>query len=172
MTFSIRTTIRALLVPDHRISCRTKLWRQVLENLERRGEHRHESGVFLLGQENGERMEIKDAIYYDELDPEAYSTGVCVLHGNAFAKLWAICREHALTVIADVHTHPGSAVQSPQDRTNPMVARPGHVAIIVSHYAQASVAQSAVRIYEYRGNHIWDDRSKKFSRFFYTGFWS
>src|SRR5207249_1582462 len=78
MTFSIRTTIRALLVPDHRISCRTKLWRQVLENLERRGEHRHESGVFLLGQENGERMEIKDAIYYDELDPEAYSTGVCV----------------------------------------------------------------------------------------------
>ena len=172
MTFSIRTTIRALLVPDHRISCPPRFWRQVLENLERRGEHRHESGVFLLGQENRERIEIKDAIYYDELDPAAYSTGVCVLDGNAFAKLWAICRERGLTVAADAHTHPGYAAQSSQDRTNPMVARLGHVAIIVPHYAQAPVAHSAVRIYEYRGDHIWDDRSKKFSRFFYTGFWS
>ncbi len=173
MNLSIRTIIRALLVPDHRISCRRKFWRKVLNELERRGERRHESGVFLLGQEKHGRLEVKDAIYYDELDPEAYSTGVCVLYGDAFANLWAICRERGLTVVADAHTHPGYAGQSSQDRNNPMVARSGHVAIIVPRYAQAPIVHSELRIYEYLGEHAWKDRSGKFTRrFFYTGFWS
>src|SRR6185295_4503414 len=155
MNFSIRKIIRALLVPDHRISCGRELWRHVLNQLERRGEGNHESGVFLLGQENGGRLEVKDAVFYDELDDHAYSTGVCVLDGDAFAKLWAICRERGLTVIADAHTHPGFACQSSQDRTNPMIARSGHVAIIVPRYAKTPVLQSELGIYEYCGQHIW-----------------
>lgn len=173
MNFSIRTIIRALLAPNHRITCRRKFWRDVLNELQQRGEGRHESGVFLLGQENRGRLEVKDAIYYDELDPEAYSTGVCVLHGDAFAKLWALCRERGLTVVADAHTHPGYACQSPQDRTNPMVARTGHVAIIVPRYAQSPVVHSELGIYEYCGKHTWKDQNGKFGgSFFYTGFWS
>jgi hypothetical protein len=125
MTLSIRTIIRGLLVPDHRISCRRKFWMQILKELDRRGEGRHEAGVFLLGKEKGGRLEVKDTVYYEELDPHAYSTGVCVLHGDSFAKLWAICRERRLTVVADAHTHRLAALQSEDDRTNPMVARSG-----------------------------------------------
>jgi hypothetical protein len=173
MTLSIRTIIRALSARKHRISCRRKFWAEVLNELDRRGEKRHEAGVFLLGAEKGGRLEVKDAIYYDELDSNAYSTGVCVLYGDAFAKLWAICRERHLTVVADAHTHRFAAIQSREDRTNPMVARTGHVAIIVPRYAQPPVVQSELGIYEYSGEHTWKHRAgKQAKQFFYTGFWA
>ena len=62
----------------------------------------------MLGDKTNSRLRVRDVVYYDELDPNAYSTGVCVLHGEAFAKLWTICRRRQLTVVGDVHTHPGS----------------------------------------------------------------
>ncbi|HYJ89299.1 MAG TPA: hypothetical protein VEW46_24765 [Pyrinomonadaceae bacterium] len=173
MNLSIRTTIRALLAPDHRISCGRKFWKHVLNELEQRGEGRHEAGVFLLGEENRGRLAVKDAVYYDELDPNAYSTGVCVLYGDAFAKLWAICRERSLTVVADAHTHRFAGVQSREDRTNPMVARSGHIAVIVPRYADPPVLHSELGIYEYSGEHTWKNRAgKQAKRFFYTGFWA
>lgn len=173
MNFSIRTIIRALLAPDHRISCSRDLWNRILRELERRTEGRHESGAFLLGRVVHGRREVADAIYYEELDPEAYSTGACVLRGDAFATLWRVCRERGLTVVADVHTHPGLAFQSHQDRTNPMVARLGHVAIIVPRYARGQVVHSELGIYEYRGEYEWNERSGKSGKaFFYIGYWS
>lgn len=118
-------------------------------------------------------MKSWDVIYYDDLDRTAYATGVCVLHGDAFAKLWQLCRTKGLTVVGDIHTHPGATFQSHSDRTNPMVARDGHVAIIVANFAAAPVNQKDLGIYEYRGNHTWTDRSpRKANGFLYTGFWS
>jgi hypothetical protein len=173
MTFSIRTTIRALAAPEHRISCPQRIWRRVIEELNRRGEGSHEAGVFLLGVERRGRLEVKDMVFYDELDPSAYDTGVCVLHGDAFAILWALCRERDLTVVADAHTHGGAALQSHADRTNPMVARAGHVAIIVPHLARPPVKHPALGVYEYCGEHKWTNRSGTSSkRFFYVGLWS
>jgi hypothetical protein len=173
MTFSIRATIRAWWVPKHRVNCPPELWRRTVGELERRGGHRHEAGVFLLGRETHGRHLVTDVVYYDDLDPHAYDTGVCVLHGVAFAKLWALCRERKLTVAADVHTHPGPAFQSPSDRTNPMVARAGHVAVIVPNFGAWPIRRGALGVYEYRGQHQWIDHTHPRTRcFFYTGFWS
>jgi proteasome lid subunit RPN8/RPN11 len=173
MTFSIKAIIRAFVAPSHRLRCKPSLWRALLSELDRRGERRHEAGAFLLGPETSGRREVTDVIFYDDLDPAAYSSGVCVLHAPAFSKLWAACRERGLTVVADVHTHPGLALQSGSDRTNPMVAQPGHIAIIVPDYAVAPVRPPALGIYEYRGQHAWFDRSPRVRRgFLYTGFWS
>jgi proteasome lid subunit RPN8/RPN11 len=173
MSFSIKAIIRAWLAPDHRVSCPSRYWKRLVGELERRGGHEHEAGAFLLGSERRGRYEVRDAVFYDDLDPDAYATGVCVLHGDAFAKLWELCREKKLTVVADVHTHPGGAAQSPTDRANPMVARAGHVAIIVPNYASWPLAPADLGVYEYRGQHQWTDRSAAGSkRFFYTGFWS
>lgn len=173
MNFSIKATIRAWLAPKHRLSCRFDLWKRTVAELERRGNHEHEAGVFLLGLERGGRLEVIDGVYYDELDSNAYSTGVCVLHSGAFAKLWSICREKKLTVVADVHTHPGGARQSQSDRKNPMVARAGHIAIIVPDFATWPIPANALEIYEYCGQHEWHDRGgAKAQAYFYTGFWS
>jgi proteasome lid subunit RPN8/RPN11 len=173
MSFSIKAIIRAWLSPEHGLSCPTNYWRQIVAELERRGGHRHEAGVFLLGIERNGRREVSGAIFYDELDPHAYDTGACVLHGDAFAKLWALCREKKLTVVADVHTHPGVALQSHSDKENPMVARAGHIAIIIPNFARWPVPADCLGIYQYRGEHIWNDLSPPRSRdFFYIGYWS
>ncbi|HUO88161.1 MAG TPA: Mov34/MPN/PAD-1 family protein [Rhizomicrobium sp.] len=173
MSFSIKATIRALVAPDHRITCNARLWRQIVRELERRGRRRHESGAFLLGQEVNGRREVTDTVYYDELDANAYASGVCALRGDAFAKLWAECRKRKLTVVADIHTHGGAAYQSSSDKANPMVARHGHVAIIVPEFAAWPIQAERLGIYEYRGQHEWTDRTHpKARRFLYTGFWS
>ena len=90
----------------------------------------------------------------------------------AFARLWTLCRERKLTVIGDVHTHPGPAHQSGLDRTNPMVARAEHVAIIVPNFAASPIDLDRLGIYEYRGNHRWLNRSSRNAdRFLYAGIW-
>ena len=173
MTFSIKMIIRACAAPRHRLSCHAELWAGVTRQLERRGEERHEAGVFLLGYATPKHRRVVDTVYYDELDPDAYSSGVCILYAPAFAKLWAICRERKLTVVADVHTHKGAANQSASDKANPMVARDGHVAIIVPNFAVTPVPMEKLGIYEYRGGHTWRDCSPRTVRgYFYSGIWS
>lgn len=173
MSFSIKATIRAWWAPEHRVSCRTELWNQLLGQLYARSHGWHESGAFLLGTERDGRREVREAIFYDELDPMAYSSGVCVLHGPAFARLWAMCRERKLGVVADVHTHARQAFQSNADRTNPMVATAGHIAIIVPDFASGPNLKERMKVFEYRGQHAWTDRSPGTAKdFVYTGFWS
>ncbi|MGE3637364.1 MAG: hypothetical protein AB7G28_02315 [Pirellulales bacterium] len=173
LNFSIKAAIRALVAPDHRINCRTSLWRTIVAELRKRGHGQHESGAFLLGTEAGKRMNITDVVFYDDLDPDAYASGICVLHGDAFAKLWQLCRERRKTIVADIHTHPGTAFQSPSDIANPMVAQPGHIAIIVPYFAASPVHAEHLGIYEYRGRHQWINRTYPMTHhFLYTGFWS
>jgi hypothetical protein len=173
MTFSIKATIRAWWAPEHRLSCQYARWKNIVAELERRGGRQHEAGAFMLGIERHGRFEIADAVFYDDLDPNAYATGVCVLHGDAFAKLWGICRQRKLSVVADVHTHPDVGFQSLSDKANPMVARAGHIAIILPNFARWPIAQDRTGVYEYRGDHEWSDRSPtRTPRYFYTGFWS
>ena len=173
MNFSIRAIIRAFVAPRHRLRCPKRTWRGVVAELERRGRRRHESGAFLLGVEHGKQREVREAVFYDDLDPHAYDSGVCILHGDAFAKLWAICREKKLTVVADAHTHPGPAFQSSSDKANPMIARSGHIAIIIPEFARWPIRAGQLGIYEYCGQHDWIDRhAAKAPGYFYTGLWS
>jgi proteasome lid subunit RPN8/RPN11 len=84
-----------------------------------------------------------------------------------------MCREKKLTVVADVHTHGGPGFQSDSDIANPMVARAGHIAIIVPNFARWPINQAELGVYEYSGEHAWIDRRPiRTPRFFYTGFWS
>jgi hypothetical protein len=172
MGFSLKAIIRAFAAPDCRLRCSPQLWRGIVSELERRGEARHEAGVFLLGVDDAEQKEVRQAVYYDDLDPHAYDSGVCVLHGDAFARLWSLCREKNLTVVADAHTHPGAAYQSQSDRTNPMVARAGHIAIIVPEFARWPIRPGELGVYEYAGDHVWHDRRSAAARYFYRGFWA
>lgn len=173
MTFSIKATMRGWWAPEHRLTCPAILWRQIVSELHRRGERWHEAGAFLLGVEKNGRREVRSAVYYDDLDSNAYSTGVCVLYGDAFSELWGRCRAERLTIVADVHTHPDTGFQSHADKTNPMVARAGHVAIILPDFARWPIRESRMGVYEYQGQHEWINRSPdRAQNFFYTGFWS
>lgn len=168
MISSIKAIIRAWLAPRAGLVCPGPLWREIVAELERRGEASHEAGAFLLGTVSSRGRKVSAVVYYDELDPTAYSSGVCILTAPSFAALWAICRERGLAVVADVHTHPDAGFQSWSDRTNPMIAREGHVALILPYFGRWPIDQARMGIYVYRGDHEWIDRSPSTQRGFFS----
>lgn len=172
MNFSIRATIQALVAPDHWMSCPGKLWVAGLKELRRRGEGRRESGVFLLGTEKRGKRRIRRFVYYDDLDPCCLDRGIVVFDGSGYGPLWQMCRDSGMRVVADIHTHPRSPIQSGADRMHPMVAIQGHIALIVPDFASRVVKPHELGIYEYEGGHRWREHSgKRAGKFFYIGMW-
>lgn len=143
------------MLPEPSLCLNKTLWLEVTSELHRRTEGFHESGAFLLGRRNGTEREATAAIYYDDLDPHAYDSGICVLHADAFGRLWDQCADRSIAVVADVHVHPHGAWQSLSDRQNPMIARLGHLALILPRMAKPPVRRWSVGLYEYLGDHNW-----------------
>ena len=168
----IQRIIRGFAAPKHTISCSTKLWNEGLAELRRRTEGCHESGAFLLGEDDGTRRRVTRFVYYDDLDPHSLDSGIVIFDGSGYGPLWQICRETGLKVVADVHVHPGIARQSNSDRTNPMIATKGHIAFIVPDFAERAFGPSELGVYQYKGSHSWDDYcGTPAEDFFYVGFW-
>jgi proteasome lid subunit RPN8/RPN11 len=140
-------------IPRHR-------WRRLVRDLAARGQGRRESGAFLLARQPDARR-VSDWIPFDELDPDALN-GAISIRGEAFTRLWKLCAQREMRVIADVHTHPGSGVaQSPVDSANPMVARQGHVAIILPRFAAGRPRPGETGVHVYRGDRTWESHFER-----------
>ena len=114
-----------------------------------------EAGAFLLGQQQKRKRRVLKAVYFDDLDPGCL-VGNIHIKGHGFSKLWDVCENEGLRVLADVHTHPGTRVaQSTIDRENPMIASIGHLALIVPEYATRPVMAHEVGVHEYQGDKGW-----------------
>lgn len=151
---------------DPNLSISRPLWQALLGELHRRTGERHESGAFLLGHADEQGRRVDQVVYYDDLDPHAYRTGVVVMHAASFGPLWDLCRSSGLSVVADIHVHPKGAWQSLTDRDNPMIALSGHLALIVPFFARPPVRLESLGFFEYRGSHRWLELSgKRISRF-------
>jgi hypothetical protein len=126
-----------------------------MRELERRGRGVRESGAFLLAGQSEHPRHVIDFIPFDELDPHALN-GAISIRGEAFGRLWDICAQRRLRVVADVHTHPGSGVrQSIIDRRNPMIAVAGHFGIIVPRFAQGRPEPRESGVHVYQGDRTW-----------------
>jgi proteasome lid subunit RPN8/RPN11 len=166
-------SISRLIKRRSRLRIRSDLWDELIAELGRRGQGRRESGAFLLAAADGDRRRVVRVVYLDDLDPTCLN-GAISFRGPAYGKLWALCRREQLTVVADVHTHPGRCVrQSPIDRANPMIAEAGHVALIVPEFAQGAVAPGDVGIHLYHGDHRWTSLfGRGAKRALYIGRWA
>lgn len=133
-----------------------ELWGGLMAHLREQGRGIRESGAFLLGQNSlGVRL-VTGFLPYEELQADALHEDYVSLSSASFSKLWAICSEHGITVVGDVHTHRFGPQQSRSDRANPMVAIAGHVALIVPRFAQGQVHVEEVGVHIYFGNHQWE----------------
>lgn len=171
MNFSIAQTMRLLLAPRHELSCSWLVWRKLIKNLRNRGVNSsRESGAFLIGYRVDNRVRIVDFILYDDLDPHCLDSGIVRFDGRYFSDLWAICKSRKLTVVADVHVHPGGEQQSRSDRSHPMISRSGHLALIIPNFAKRA-KRSTVGVYRYLGNKDWESIPHSLrSSFFHIGF--
>ncbi len=156
MNFSIAPTIRRLFAPRHELSCSWFLWRRLVTKLRERGRAcSRESGAFLLGQRREGSARIVDFILYDDLDPQALDSGIVRFDGRYFGDLWDICKRRDLSVVADVHVHPGTSSQSDSDQDHPMISRAGHVALVLPNFARSPIRTETIGMYRYLGGKRW-----------------
>lgn len=155
MSYSTRGITSPPRLHEH-VSCAAPTWRRLLRGLRARGQGVRESGAFLLGTREHDLVEIVDFILYDDLDPHVLDSGIIRFDGRYFGALWERCRDAGLEVVADVHTHPGAAYQSPSDQAHPMIACAGHVALIIPNFAMPPVHIREVGIYRYLGSKKWE----------------
>ncbi len=132
-----------------------ELWGGLMDHLRNQGRCVRESGAFLLGRINSSGRHVTGFLPYEELQADALQEDYVSLSSASFSKLWAICQEHGLSVVADIHTHRLGPQQSHSDKTNPMVALAGHVAIIVPRFAQGKIQLNDIGVHVYCGNHQW-----------------
>ncbi len=108
---------------------------------------------------------------YDDIDPACLDTGIVRFDGRHFGKLWSLCAEKGLRVVADVHVHPGGAGQSASDRAYPMIAQAGHIALILPRFAKPPLPRRDVGLYCYLGGKRWNAVPAGERRsFFHIGF--
>jgi hypothetical protein len=163
--------MRRLIAPQHELSCSWPVWLRLMLGLRQRGRFVRESGAFLLGVEENGRRRITDFALYDDIDPHALDTGIVHLDGRHFGKVWDLCRLRGLTVVADVHTHPGGSGQSDSDQVHPIIARAGHIALIVPRFAALPITRTELGIYRYLGARRWQAvPTNRHRDFFHIGF--
>jgi proteasome lid subunit RPN8/RPN11 len=156
MNFFKAAIMQCLFAPRCELRCSLWIWWRLMSGLRQRGcGCSRESGAFLLGRRQNGMAQIVDFVLYDDLDPNCLSTGIVRFDGRYFGRLWEICKQRSLIVIADVHTHPGASDQSHSDRNHPMISRVGHIALIVPRFAVIPVRRSEIGMYRYQGAKLW-----------------
>ena len=165
------TLLRRILGHRPKLVCAPGVWRAGVEELHKRTGGRCESGAFLLGRTNGRTRRIEQFLFYDDVDPNCFRNGIVEFDGRKFGRVWERCRDEQLTVVADVHVHPGLYRQSSTDKYNPMIAEVGHLAIIIPNFAGRKIMPGCIGIYEYSGSREWLDHSRQGKKTFHIGWW-
>lgn len=143
---------------NQRIEIPRLLWMRLVGEIRARGRGQRESGAFLMGKKEAASRGVVSYFCYDDLDPKALTHGIVEFHRRGFSKLWDICKDRGLQVLADVHTHPGKDVrQSATDKENPMLPVRGHVALILPRFGKTSLwSLEPVGIHRFTGGRQWE----------------
>jgi proteasome lid subunit RPN8/RPN11 len=141
-------------MPDHKLEISGLIWKQLISDLARTGRGIKESGAFLLGSMAPNRT-VTEYLLYSDIAPDSQHVNYVLLRGRHMAKVWDICEQKGLRVVADIHTHPGVPIQSTSDRENPIVSIKGHIALIVPNFAQGVVLPSSLGFHEFQGQGVW-----------------
>ena len=153
---SIGRWIRLIWPRSPKIEFDAALWLNMVDELGKRSLNgSRESGAFLLVPKDQFANYVTNVAYYDDLDPKCLNGNIHVTP-VAFGRLSDICEDENLRVIADVHTHPSTAIrQSCTDRDNPMFAIDGHFALILPDYGTRRIEQCEVGVHQYLGEQGW-----------------
>lgn len=131
-------------------------WIRLIRGLRKRGAGHRESGAFLVAPAGSQK--IVRIVFYDEIDPHAFDSGIIELRGIAHVQLNKILGEIGGTVIADIHTHPPGCptAQSTSDKMHPMCRITGHIAFIAPDYAiNRLMKPTDCGAYKYQGQFKW-----------------
>jgi hypothetical protein len=132
------------------------MWFFLVYGLRKRGQKKRESGAFLIAK-NGS-TKVTKIVFYDELDPNVFNSGIIDFNGLGHIKLNSILESEKAEVVADIHTHPFgcSTRQSDSDKKHPMSRIKGHTAFIAPNYAtDIFLLPRDCSAYKYEGSFQW-----------------
>lgn len=133
----------------------TVMFDRLMADLAGAGQGRRESGAFLFGHLKPRRRVVAYRMYCEIAPESACRAAYVTLTGSEMARAWDYARNTRLEVVADVHTHPEGPAQSPSDRANPIVAVPGHVALIVPWFALQRPQPVDLGVHVFLGGSRW-----------------
>lgn len=132
------------------------LYSALIADLAMSGRGIKEAGAFLLGHADEHGRRVESYLMYDVVATESSRKyEYVVFSAEEMARAWEHCYTTGLQVVADVHTHPLGPAQSPTDRAHPIVAVPGHVALIVPFFAMRNPAPADLGIHLFDGAGKW-----------------
>ena len=107
-------------------------------HLRERGRKGVEGVALWAGRREGRHYQVLEAVIPEQT---AYQTGSGLLYrveGDELHRINLWLREHGLTLIAQVHSHPGAAYHSTTDDEYPIVTKTGSLSIVVPNFAARS----------------------------------
>jgi proteasome lid subunit RPN8/RPN11 len=124
--------------------------------LQRRSQGAQETACVWLGNQDGEREIATEIVFLDDLPG---TVGRRLQHRTSREAVRILidrARELGLTIVGDVHTHPGQWVDlSEVDRAHPIEYRIGLLALVFPSFAQGSPWLDGVGVHEYLGSGQW-----------------
>ncbi len=111
----------------------------------------HEGIVYLLG-----RTDRVVTLATTVFKPDAVTTpGSFHVEPRAMAACVAAAGRHELQVVAQLHTHPGSAFHSDGDVDGARIRFPGYVSIVLPNYGRLLPALEGAAIYIWEAERAW-----------------
>lgn len=133
-----------------------QLWRATWLGLQRRGGGARETACVWLGEQEGEQEVAREVVFLDDLPG---TVGRRLQHRTSREAVRIVidrARELGLTIVGDVHTHPGEWVDlSEVDRVHPIEYRIGLLALVLPTFAKGPPRLKGVGVHEYLGAGEW-----------------
>lgn len=140
--------IRRIVVPRQVSS-------QVHDYLRARGAEGHEGVGFWAGSACGDRFDVSAALIPDQLSERSKHGLMVVVTGDALFRMNVWLHRNHLTLIAQLHSHPGAAYHSDTDDNLAVVTQVGALSIVVPDYARGPLALDAAAVYRLDASGRW-----------------
>ena len=132
-----------------------RLWTETIDGLRKRSKGR-EAACIWAGSRRSGVQEVKKVFFLDDL---VGVKGFARRHNvsrNAINQLFEMLRDKKLSIIADLHTHPGTWVGlSEVDMSHPLEYRIGIIMAVIPYYAAVPIEIENIGVHEYCGNGRW-----------------
>lgn len=132
------------------------LWQATWAGLRERGGGVREAACVWLGTRSGTVEHAFDVVYLDDLPG---TTARRVQHRTSregVDMLLACARDRKMSLVADIHTHPGRRVDlSEIDQAHPIEFRVGLLALVLPHFATTEPDITTIGLHEYAGDGRW-----------------
>ncbi|MDP9470645.1 MAG: hypothetical protein M3Q71_08250 [Chloroflexota bacterium] len=124
-------------------------------HLRRVGEHASEGFALWAGTLEGTAFHVRETVIPAQRELRTGGGVAVVVDGDELHRLNLWLYEHRMTLIAQLHSHPGAAYHSPTDDALPIATAVGSLSLVVPDFARAPFALDRCAVYRLAGDGAW-----------------